>query len=114
LILGHNVLTRIARESSKVSKDLDFSLVSNKNLSEILSSSTGVSNLWLASQMWLFWWRHLAHLIFSLHDCYEWNFFCNFPSTRLQSHQQHHAVPEVALTVRSVLLKRKFRLLPLF
>jgi len=32
------------------------------------------------------------------------NFFCNFPSTRLQSHQQHHAAPEVALTVRSMLL----------
>jgi len=27
----------------------------------------------------------------------------------LQSHQQHHAAPEVALTVRSVLSKRKFR-----
>ena len=32
----------------------------------------------------------------------------------LQIHQQHHAVPEVALTVRSMLLKRKFRHLPLF
>jgi len=32
----------------------------------------------------------------------------------LQSHQQHHAAPEVALTVRSMLLKRKFRHLPLF
>jgi len=28
-------------------------------------SRTGVGNLWLASQMWLFWWRHLARLIFS-------------------------------------------------
>jgi len=74
----------------------------------------GVGNLWLASQMWLFWWRHLARLIFSWHDCYEWNFFCNFPSTRQQSHQQRHAAPEVALTVRSMLLKRKFRHLPLF
>jgi len=36
------------------------------------------------------------------------------PSTRLQTHQQHHAAPEVALTVRSMLLKRKFRHLPLF
>jgi len=36
--------------------------------------------LWLASQMWFFWWRHLARLIFSWHDCYEWNFFCNFPT----------------------------------
>jgi len=35
--------------------------------------------------------------------------FCNFPSTRLQSHQKHHAAPEVALTARSILLKRKFR-----
>jgi len=25
----------------------------------------GVGNLWLASQIWLFWWRHLARLIFS-------------------------------------------------
>jgi len=32
----------------------------------------------------------------------------------LQNHQQHHAAPEVALTVRSTLLKRKFRHLPLF
>jgi len=32
----------------------------------------------------------------------------------LQSHQQHHAAPEVALTVRSRLLKRKLRHLPLF
>jgi len=24
-----------------------------------------VRNLWLASQMWLFWWRHLARLILS-------------------------------------------------
>jgi len=31
----------------------------------------------------------------------------------LQSHQQRHAVPEVALTVRSMLLKRKFKHLPL-
>jgi len=40
--------------------------------------------------------------------------FRNFPSTRLQSYQQHHAAPEVALTVRSMSLKRKFRRLPLF
>jgi len=32
----------------------------------------------------------------------------------LQSHQQHHAAPEVALTLRSMLIKRKFRHLPLF
>jgi len=32
----------------------------------------------------------------------------------LQSHQQLHTAPEVALTVRSMLLKRKFRRLPLF
>ena len=76
-------------------------------------SRTGVGNLWLTSQMWLFWWWHLARLIFSQHDCYQWKFFCNFPSTRLQSHQQHHATPEVALTVRSM-LKRIFRHLPLF
>jgi len=31
--------------------------------------------------------------------------FCNFPSTRLQSHQQHHAAPDVALTARSTLLR---------
>jgi len=31
----------------------------------------------------------------------------------LQSHQRHYAAPEVALTVRSKLLKRKFRYLPL-
>jgi len=30
-------------------------------------------------------------------------FFWNFPSTRLQSYQQQHAAPEVALTVRSML-----------
>jgi len=40
--------------------------------------------------------------------------FRNFPSTRLQSYQKHHAAPEVALTVRSMSLKRKFRHLPLF
>jgi len=27
--------------------------------------TAGVGNLWLESQMWLFWWRHLARLIFS-------------------------------------------------
>jgi len=32
----------------------------------------------------------------------------------LQRHQQHHEAPEVALTVRSMLIKRKFRYLPLF
>ena len=32
----------------------------------------------------------------------------------LQSHQQHCAAPEIALTVRIMLLKRKFRHLPLF
>jgi len=42
------------------------------------------------------------------------NVFCNFPPTRLQSHQQHHAAPKVALTARNMLLKRKFRHLPLF
>jgi len=42
------------------------------------------------------------------------NFFCNFTSTRLQSHQQRHAAPEIALTVRKMLLKRRFRHLPLF
>jgi len=30
-----------------------------------LQAKAGVGNLWLASQMWLFWWRHLARLIFS-------------------------------------------------
>ena len=40
--------------------------------------------------------------------------FCNFPSTRLQKHQQHNAAPEVALTVRSMLFKINFRHLPLF
>jgi len=28
-------------------------------------NTTGVENLWLVSQMWLFWWRHVARLIFS-------------------------------------------------
>jgi len=37
-------------------------------------------------------------------------FFCNFPA----NHQKHHAAPEVTLTARSMLLKRKFRDLPLF
>ena len=32
-----------------------------------------------------------------------------FSAIFLQSHQQHHAAQEVALTVRSMLLKRKFR-----
>jgi len=32
----------------------------------------------------------------------------------LQSHQQHHAASEVALIVRSMLLKKKLRHLPLF
>jgi len=32
----------------------------------------------------------------------------------LQSHQQHYAAPEAALTVRSMLIKKKFRHLPLF
>jgi len=40
--------------------------------------------------------------------------FRNFPSTRLQRYQQHYAAPEVALTVRSMLLKGKFRHLLLF
>jgi len=72
----------------------------------------GVGNLWLASQMWLFWWRDLACLLFSWHDWYEWNLFCNFASTRLQSHQQHLAAPEVALTIRSsMLLKEKIQTL---
>jgi len=38
----------------------------------------------------------------------------NFSVIFLQSHQQHYAAPEVVLTVRSMLLKRKFRHLPLF
>jgi len=37
-----------------------------------------------------------------------------FSVISLQSHQKHHAAPEVALTVRNVLLKRKSRHLPLF
>jgi len=32
----------------------------------------------------------------------------------LQSHQQHHAAPEVTFTIRSMLLKPKFKHLPLF
>jgi len=39
-ILDHNFWTRNPRRSSKVSKELDFNLVSNKNLSEILPSSS--------------------------------------------------------------------------
>jgi len=40
LFLSHNFLTRNLSKSSKVSKDLDFSLVSNKNLvSKTLQSS---------------------------------------------------------------------------
>ena len=38
--------------------------------------------------IWLAWYFH--------NDCYEWNFFF------LQTHQQHHAAPEVTLTVRSM------------
>jgi len=40
--------------------------------------------------------------------------FCYFPPTKLQSRQEHHAAPEAAFTVRSMLLDRKFRHLPLF
>ena len=28
-------------------------------------SKSWVGSLWLANQMWLFWWRHLARLVFS-------------------------------------------------
>ena len=40
LFLGHHFRTRNPSKSSKVSKNSDYSLVSNKNLSKILSSST--------------------------------------------------------------------------
>jgi len=30
-----------------------------------LNYKAGVGNHWLASQIWLIWWRHLARLIFS-------------------------------------------------
>ena len=39
LFLGHNFWTQNPRKSSEVSKESDLSLVSNKNLSEILPSS---------------------------------------------------------------------------
>jgi len=39
LFLGHNFRTQNLSKSSKVSKDSDFSLVYNKNLSEILPSN---------------------------------------------------------------------------
>ena len=39
LFLGHNFSTRNLSKSSKVSEGLGFSLVCNKNLVEILSSS---------------------------------------------------------------------------
>jgi len=74
----------------------------------------GVGNLWLASQMWLFWWRHLAHLTFLNTQLLLMKLFCYFPSTRLQSHQQRHAAPDVALKIISMLLKIKFIHLPLF
>ena len=81
---------------------IEWSGVGEKNMAYcILSLVAAVRNLWL------FWWRHLGRFIFYWHDCYEWNFFCNFQSSRLQSHQQHHAAPEVALTVRSMLLWRE-------
>jgi len=38
----------------------------------------------------------------------------SFSAIFLQRYQQHHAAPEVALPVRSMILKRKFRHLPLF
>jgi len=38
-ILDHNIWTRNLSKSIKVSKDSDFSLISNKNLSKILPSS---------------------------------------------------------------------------
>jgi len=37
-----------------------------------------------------------------------------FPTYQTTNRQQHHVGPEVALTVRSMLLMRKFRHLPLF
>jgi len=40
VFIGRNFLTRNPRKSSKVSKDLDFSLVFNENLSEMLPSSS--------------------------------------------------------------------------
>jgi len=62
----------------------------------------GVGNLSLASQMWFFWSRHLARLIFSQHDCYGWNFFCNYPtkpsatpcSTRSRINSKKHVIKE--------------------
>jgi len=41
LVLGHNFWTRNARKSIKVSKDSDYSLVSNKNLSQKLPIVVG-------------------------------------------------------------------------
>jgi len=38
-VLGHNFWTRNPSKSIKVSKDSDFCLVFNKNLSELLPSS---------------------------------------------------------------------------
>jgi len=70
----------------------------------------GVGNLWLASQMWLLITASVSLDIFLTRLLRMKLLSVIF----LQSHQQHRAAPEVALTVRSMLLKRKFRHLPLF
>jgi len=64
---------------------------------------SGVGYLWLMSQMWLFW--YFLNTIVT-----DETFFVIIQ----QSHEQYHAAPEVALTARSMLLKRKFRHLALF
>ena len=46
------------------------------------------------SGIWLAW--------YVLNTIIRRKLFCNFPFTRLQNHQQHHAAAEVALTVRSM------------
>jgi len=62
-----------------------------QNRSSAGNINSGVGNLWLASQMWLFWWRHLARLVFS-NTIVTNAIFCNFSSTR-PSRQQYHAAP---------------------
>jgi len=61
MFFGHNFCTRNSRKPIKGSKDLDFSLVSTKNLSEMLPSNTGVGNLQPAGQIeYLIWHQNFS------------------------------------------------------
>ena len=70
-ILYHNFWTRIAKKSIKDSKDSDFGLVSNKNLSEIL-----LSNGWALGQVaWAKVVKNLSYLWCHSQKTWNQNFF---------------------------------------